>query len=63
LESKGLQWDSRVASELAVDDDLQQQQQQQQQQHRLWAGVHVRAGDKKMEAETFAIRECASVLL
>ena len=59
MERRGLRWDDRVASDLGVDDNLQQQQQQ----HKLWAGVHVRSGDKKIEAETFAIRECATVFL
>ena len=65
--SKRLQWDQHVAFEGGGDEQsLQQQQQQQQpqqqqqQQQQLWAGVHVRSGDKAMEAETFAIRECVA---
>ena len=60
VEGRGLQWDSRMDLDSAVDINLHhKQQQQQQQQQRLWAGVHVRSGDKAMEAETFAIREYA----
>ena len=53
MQVRGLRWDEHVAF------DVEQQQQQQQQQH-VWAGVHVRSGDKAMEAETFAIRECVA---
>ena len=56
VEGRGLQWDSRMDLDSAVDINLHHKQQQQQ---RLWAGVHVRSGDKAMEAETFAIREYA----
>jgi Tfp pilus assembly protein PilV len=58
--SKRLQWDQHVAFEGGGDEQSRQQQQQQQQQQQLWAGVHVRSGDKAMEAETFAIRECVA---
>jgi hypothetical protein len=54
--SKRLQWDQHVAFEGGGDEQPRLQQQQQQ----LWAGVHVRSGDKAMEAETFAIRECVA---
>jgi hypothetical protein len=59
MQSRGLQWDPEVAFDGGRDVSAYEQQQQQQQQQ-VWAGVHVRSGDKIMEAETFAIRECVA---
>ena len=55
MQSRGLRWDPEVAFDGGRDVSTHQQQQQQ-----VWAGVHVRSGDKVMEAETFSIRECVA---
>ena len=60
MQIKALRWDQHVAFDGGSEGKEEEEQQQQQQQQHVWAGVHVRSGDKVIEAETFAVRECVA---